>query len=219
MTSVDLQSEALAIRERAYRSAHRFSATNSIRRTLATQGLPPVDKKAVASAPKHVECSGALVDEGAVLGLVKLLYLEEQLPRGVLQHILLNISGFEENRKFLVETLMQILSAIPSHSSQEKLLSSEGGYSPNFNPISLPQHPLLGYKQGGRYSLITDHPPQLVIRRVLDLLTYLVKGNPRVPLLLTGTMKVLSSTPHEHQVDISREKKKQKLAEASQEYL
>ena len=107
------------------------------------------------------------MNDNAVLSLVRLLYLEPSLAKGILQHVLLNLCGFAPNRVFLLETLFVILaSASQTHASRTVRDEDVRVFASTFNPAVFPQHPLLGYKQAGRLATTTGHPPPLVLRRV-----------------------------------------------------
>eukprot|EP01113_Clastostelium_recurvatum_P048440 TRINITY_DN881_c0_g1_i1.p1 TRINITY_DN881_c0_g1~~TRINITY_DN881_c0_g1_i1.p1 ORF type:complete len:3939 (-),score=1134.74 TRINITY_DN881_c0_g1_i1:193-12009(-) len=194
----DLHAEALAVRERAVRNQYRRNA-------FGASGLPSTmaqgsrgQRGGVPVAPKVqvvLDRPGHLLNEDALLSLVRLLYLESSLARGLLQKVIQNLCVYQDDRRFLTHALISILRAcmnkvvvvksVPSSttSSSKSLAESLSqstvtASSPSFNPILEPAHPLVGHRQEGKAASITsEYPPSLVIRRILDILTHLAKSN------------------------------------------
>eukprot|EP01133_Synstelium_polycarpum_P008997 gene8997-10553_t len=165
----ELHAEAVRLRER---DRYDFSRVGG---GLDRNPIPlrATAAKSAARAKNFVQNqSGSLIRKENLIPLLKILYLDQSWNRQLLYGILQQICSYTDNRNQLLTYLFQILTA--SNSAEVKKRTFASG---DFSPIDNPYHRTMKFKQ---FQTIeeSNHPPLLVIRRVLEILQHLLANNP-----------------------------------------
>jgi E3 ubiquitin-protein ligase HUWE1 len=187
-----LAAEAHAIRERAYRSRFWGRREFGIAREGVPQLHPPGDVDTLGKPKALFDQKGRpIVDNESLAYLIRLLYMQQSLGRGVLHRLFLHLCSYETTRIHFVSKLITLLAAYIEQRTEAEM-SAAGLHTNSVSDAiihlkSLPpaksQHSMLGFQPGITYSMIpspNSYPPTLVTRRVLEILALLIKSNPRV---------------------------------------
>ena len=194
--SADLQAEARVLRERNARRFQsspvfnigrpggvRFSRVSGVGRNFgALRGRPNGAQAAVKSnTPECTEYTGLpLVDDSALLALARLLYLARPLPKNTINKIMFNLCANATSREHLLSMFLQILCHLKEEEKPFPMIRAKS--TNQFSPLANPCHPMLGFQAGERttFHASLKHPPVIVIRRCLEILTFVAEKNSRV---------------------------------------
>lgn len=143
-----------------------------------------------------------LLDTNALKALIRLLRLAQPLGKGLLQRLLLNLCAHSITRSSLVHLLLNIIKPEAEGSESELAkINSQRLYGCQSNIVY------------GRSQLLDGLPP-LVLRRILEILTFLARNHPAVASMLFyfdfSLLRELSSPSH---ADAKSHKGKEKIVE------
>ncbi|BFG33550.1 hypothetical protein CerSpe_198240 [Prunus speciosa] len=212
-----LLAEAQMLRDRAmshYQARSLFGSSHRInnrrnglgfdRQTVIDRGVGvTIGRRAVsalADSLKVKEIEGEpLLDANALKALIRLLRLAQPLGKGLLQRLLLNLCTNSVTRAILVHLLLNMIRPEAEGSvSGLATINSQRLYGCNSNVVY------------GRSQLLDGLPP-LVLRRILEILTYLATNHSAVANMLfyfdfSGVPEPLSSIHMETKKDKGKEK-------------
>ncbi|KAK6947097.1 HUWE1/Rev1, ubiquitin binding region [Dillenia turbinata] len=217
-----LLSEAQMLRDRAmsyyqarslfgssHRLSHRRNGLGFDRQTVMDRGVGVTlgrrAASAIADSLKVKEIEGEpLLDATALKALIRLLRLAQPLGKGLLQRLLLNLCAHSGTRATLVHLLLDMMKPeIEGFASGSMTENNRGPYGCWSN-----------FPYGG--SQLLDGLPPLVLRRVLEILTYLASNHSAVANLLfyfDPSISLDSSSPRESEIE--KDEGKEKLMEGA----
>ncbi|XP_057982343.1 E3 ubiquitin-protein ligase UPL1-like isoform X2 [Malania oleifera] len=214
-----LLAEAQMLRDRAmshyqarsiFGNGHRFSnRRNGLgfdRQTVMDRGVGVTISRRAASAIedslKVKEIEGKpLMDANALRALIRLLQLAQPLGKGLLQRLLLNLCAHSVTRAILVRLLLGMIKPeAEGLVSGSAMVNSQRLYGCQSSVVY------------GRSQLLNGLPP-LVLRRVLEILTYLATNHDSVAngLFYFDSSSVPESTPRYS--EMTKDKGKEKIVE------
>ncbi|KAK6934616.1 HUWE1/Rev1, ubiquitin binding region [Dillenia turbinata] len=196
----------------SHRLSHRRNGLGFDRQTVMDRGVGVTIGRRAASAIadnlKVKEIEGEpLLDATALKALIRLLRLAQPLGKGLLQRLLLNLCAHSGTRAILVHLLLDMMKPeIEGFASGSMTDNSLGPYGCWSN-----------FPYGG--SQLLDGLPPLVLRRVLEILTYLASNHSAVANLLfyfDPSISLDSSNPSDS--EIKKDKGKEKLVEGAPDF-
>ncbi|EGG21935.1 putative E3 ubiquitin-protein ligase [Cavenderia fasciculata] len=175
----ELHAEAVRLRERAYaRAVPPAGLANNLGGVPAGMPMRQISSKTAPKAKSVPNQTGSMVRHENLLPLIKILYLDQSWNRQQLYLILQQICTFTESRNHLMTTFFQIL--LSSHySSAHTKQNPDIVYSDTYrwSPLEDPFHATIKGKQSRVFDEC-QHPPLLVVRRILDIIQNLLNNNP-----------------------------------------